>query len=119
MLKNYIMKHIIALLVIFCFAGTVSAQEAVQELTKKATKGFISETDNSGGNYLITYKIGGDKKKNEVFYETYLFDNNMKFLKNEEIAEPKVSAASMPDKTETRFGAYVGGCGSFDVLSMK
>lgn len=114
------MKHTIAILVIFCFAGTfLNAQEAVQDLSKKAKNGFISEMENSGGNYLITYKIGGDKKKNEVFYETYSFDKSLKFLKNEEIAEPKVSAASMPDKTETRFGAYVGGCSSFDVLSMK
>ncbi|MBC7890414.1 MAG: hypothetical protein H7Z13_21260 [Ferruginibacter sp.] len=113
------MKHIIALSFICCFAGSSIAQEAVQELSKKAKNGYISETDYTGGNYLVTYKIGGDKKKNEVFYETYLFDKNMKFVKNEEVAAPKVSAASMPDKTQTRFNAYVGGCSSFDALSMK
>ncbi len=114
------MKHILLFFVIFCLKGsTAVAQEAIQDLSKKAKDGFISETDYSGGNYLITYKIGGDKKKKEVFYETYLFDNKMKFLKNEEVSEPKISAASMPDKTQTRFGAYVGGCSSFDALSMK
>ncbi len=114
------MKNIIALLLVFCFTGTaLHAQEAVQELSKKASKGFISTAVVNDGNYLVTYKIGGDKKKNEIFYETYLFDGNMKFVKNEEIAEPKIDAASMPDKTVTRFSAYVGGCSSFDVLSMK
>lgn len=114
------MKKAIASLLMLCLTTAVAtAQEAVQDLTKKATKGYITETDNSSGNYLITYKIGGDKKKNEVFYETYLFDKNLKFVKNEEIAEPKTSAASNPDKTQTRYAAYVGGCSSFDVLSMK
>ncbi len=113
------MKHIVVLFTALCFAGNIAtAQEAVQELSKKASKGFIADTDNSGGNYLITYKIGGDKKKQEVFYETYLFDKNLQFIKNEETAAPKFSAAEMPDKTQTRFGAYVGGCG-MDVLSMK
>ncbi|MES2850295.1 MAG: hypothetical protein V4685_14650 [Bacteroidota bacterium] len=114
------MKHIIILFTAFCFTGNkAAAQEKIQELSKKASKGFIADTDHSNGNYLITYKIGGDKKKNEIFYETYLFDKDLQFVKNEEIAEPKLSAASMPDKTKTRLGAYVGGCSSFDVLSMK
>jgi len=113
------MKYII-LIAAFSFTGIVThAQEVIQELSKKARNGFIAETDQSNGQYLITYKIGGDKKKNEIFYETYLFDNNMKFIKNESVAEPKVTAAAMPDKTVTRFNAYVGGCTSFDVLSMK
>ncbi|HOZ80407.1 MAG TPA: hypothetical protein PLY34_20605 [Ferruginibacter sp.] len=114
------MKQIILLLVAFCFNHSISnAQEKIQELSKKASKGFIAESDNSTGNYLITYKIGGDRKKNEIFYETYLFDKDLQFVKQEEIAEPKLTSESMPDKTKTRFGAYVGGCSSFDVLSMK
>ena len=114
------MKHIITALFIFCFnANPVKAQEGVQDLSKKAKSGFITDTDNSGGNYLVTYKMGGDKKKNEVFYETYIFDNKLNFVKNEEVSEPKLSAAAMPDKTQTRYAAYVGGCSSFDVLSMK
>jgi len=114
------MKHIISpLLLLLLSANMINAQETVQELSKKATKGYVTATSNTDGNYLITYKTGGDKKKNEIFYETYLFDKNLQFIKNEEIAEPKLSAAEMPDKTETRFAAYVGGCSSFDVLSMK
>lgn len=114
------MKYIItALIAFYCMGNIANAQEVIQELSKKAAKGYIAETDNSNGNYLITYKIGGDKKKNEIFYETYLFDKNPKLIKNEEIAEPKLSAAEMPDKIQTRFSAYVGGCSSFDVLSMK
>lgn len=113
------MKYILATLVILFMVNVAIGQEAVQDLSKKAKNGFIAQTDNTNGNYLITYKIGGDKKKNEIFYETYLFDKNMKFVKNEEIAEPKIAAAEMPDKVVTRYSAYVGGCSSFDVLSMK
>lgn len=110
-------RIIVSFFILYFSCNIVNAQETIQELTKKSKKGYLTETDNSNGNYLITYKTGGDKKKNEVFYETYLFDNNMKFIKNEEVAEPKIAA--MPDKQITRFGAYVGGCSSFDVLSMK
>ncbi len=112
------MKQCFFIFVLFCTIQA-AAQEAVQPLSKNASKGFISATENNDGNYLVTYKTGGDKKKNEVFYETYLFDKNLQFLKNETIGEPKVSAADKPDKIQTRFGAYVGGCSSFDVLSMK
>lgn len=113
------MKQLITLFTVFYFAANIAnAQEVIQELSKKSAKGYITETDNSTGNYLITYKIGGNKKKNEIFYETYLFDKNMKLIKNEEIAEPKLSSAEMPDKKETRFSAYVGGCG-MEVLSIR
>jgi len=113
------MRQIIGALIFCCAFLKLTAQEAVQDLSKKAIKGFITETEHRDGNYLVTYKMGGDKKKKEVFYETYLFDQHLKFVKNEEVAEPKLSAADKPDKTQTRFSAYVGGCSSFDALSMK
>ncbi|MCY7293689.1 MAG: hypothetical protein LH615_16045 [Ferruginibacter sp.] len=57
------MKHIITALFIFCFnANPVKAQEGVQDLSKKAKSGFITDTDNSSGNYLVTYKMEGDKR---------------------------------------------------------
>lgn len=114
------MKRLILLsATLFFVAITTNAQEAIQQLSKKAGKGFISNTGSSDGVYTITYKIPGDKKKNEIFYENYQFDNNMKFLKNEEIAEPKETKEDKPNKTVSGFDASVGGCGSFDVTSMK
>jgi hypothetical protein len=115
------MKHTLLLLsATLCLAvNHVNAQETVQYLSKKAEKGFITSTDFTDGGYTITYKIPGDKKKNEVFYEGYKFDSNIKFLKSEAIGEPKQSAADNPDKTVNGFYVSVGGCSSFEILSMK
>jgi hypothetical protein len=111
---------LLVLSAMLCLATVnVTAQEAIQELSKKAEKGFITGTGFTDGGYTITYKIPGDKKKNEVFYEDYKFDSNIKFLKSEAIGEPKQSAADNPDKTVSGFYASVGGCSSFDILSMK
>ncbi|MDB5206462.1 MAG: hypothetical protein JWR72_1537 [Flavisolibacter sp.] len=114
------MTRAFALSVTLCFFILQSgAQEAIQELSKKAGKGFISNTASSDGVYTITYKIPGDKKKNEIFYENYQFDNNIKFIKSEEVSEPKEKKEDKPDKTVSGFDASVGGCGGFDLLSMK
>jgi hypothetical protein len=114
------MKRLLLLAVAFIFSTLIiSAQETVQDLSKKAGKGFLLSAANADGAYTITYKIPGDKKKNEIFYETYQFDSNLKFVKNEEISEPKISAEDKPDKTVSGFYASVGGCSSFEILSMK
>jgi hypothetical protein len=114
------MKRILLISATFLFAaGTAFAQEAVQELSKKAGKGFLLDAAATDGTYTITYKIPGDKKKNEIFYETYKFDNNVKFLNSQEVIEPKLSREDKPDKTVTGFYASVGGCSSFEILSMK
>jgi hypothetical protein len=114
------MKRLLLIAVTLVFSTLIiSAQETVQDLSKKAGKGFLLSAANADGAYTITYKIPGDKKKNEIFYETYQFDNNLKFVKNEEISEPKISAEDKPDKTVSGFYASVGGCSSFEILSMK
>lgn len=114
------MKRIILLSTVLLLATAgVQAQEAIQDLSKKAGKGFLYKAESAGGNYVVTYKIPGDKKANEIFYENYSFDGNLKFLKNEEISEPKQSQDDKPDKTVSGFWASVGGCSSFEILSMK
>jgi hypothetical protein len=98
------------------FGQTVT--EAVTPLTKKAQKGFVNElimADN--GNVNVVYKIGGDKKKKELFFESYEFGKDLKFLGTKSANEPKVE--SKPDVEMTGIYAYVGGFTSFDVLSMK
>jgi len=92
-------------------------KEAVQPLSSKAVKGYMYETKKDGnGNMLITYKIAGAKKSNEVFYEEYSFDKNLKFISSKDVQEKK---SQQSDFESTIYSAYVGGTSSFDVTSMK
>jgi hypothetical protein len=108
---------IMALAVITYCANAQTVKETTQPLSKKAQKGFVNEVTFPGGNTLITYKIGGDKKKNELFFESYSFDGGLKFLETKNESEPKIE--SKPDRKQKYLGAWVGGSSSFDVLSMK
>lgn len=92
-------------------------KESVQPLSKKAVKGYMYEATKDGeGNSLITYKIAGSKKSNEVFFEEYRFDKNLSFINSKDVQEKKTR---MDDFESTVYSAYVGGNTSFDVLSMK
>jgi hypothetical protein len=92
--------------------------EGVGPLSNKAQKGLMDKTifDESGA-ISILYKIKGDKKKDEMFYELYSFDKDLKFLEGKSVTEPKVE--TKPDKTAKYLGAWVGGSSSFDAMSMK
>jgi hypothetical protein len=93
--------------------------EGVGPLSNKAAKGYsmLGTTFDENGVTSILYKIKGDKKKDELFYELYSFDKDLKFLEGKSVKEPKVE--TKPDKTVKYLGAWVGGFSSFDVLSMK
>lgn len=107
---------VMALMAIGLFGQTT--KEAVQPLTIKAKKGYLEDVKYyENGNLEVLYKIGGDKKKDEIFFEQYTFDNGLKFLDSKAANEPKVE--SRPDTEETYMSAWVGGNTSFDVLSMK
>src|SRR6187399_1687667 len=91
--------------------------EGVGALSNKAQKGLMDKTIfDDNGTINILYKIKGDKKKDELFYELYSFDKDLKFLGGKPVTEPKVE--TKPDKTVKYLGAWVGGSSSFDVLSM-
>jgi hypothetical protein len=95
-----------------------AVKETSQPLSKKAQKGFLDDVTISGdGTINLLYKIGGDKKKDELFYEAYSFDNNLKFIEAKSANELKVE--SKPDKEVQYMSAWVGGGTSFDILSMK
>lgn len=113
------MKRVIIPVVFLALGFSAGAQEGIAELSKKARKGFITDVSCTNGNYCVTYKMAGDKKKDEVTYETYTFDNKLQFVKSEQAKEPKLTSEDKPDKTVTYVTARVGGCTSFDVLSMK
>lgn len=101
-------------------ATSVKAQdfkESVQPLTKKSIKGYLYDVHKDGsGNSLITYKIKEDKKSDEISYEQYTFDKDLKFLGTKDVKEKK---EQKEDYQSVGYHAYVGGTTSFDALSMK
>ena len=120
-MKNKLLKSGAGLLMLF-MATVVSGQtikEGVGPLSNKAAKGFTMRgtTFDENGQVNVLYKIKGDKKKDELFYELYSFDKDLKFLEGKSVKEPKVE--TMPDRTMQGLRAWVGGLSSFDVLSMK
>jgi hypothetical protein len=57
-----------------------------------------------------------DKKSEDLTFEKYSFDKNLKFINSSEVQEKK---DQKEDVDRTSFYAYVGGTSSFDELSMK
>jgi hypothetical protein len=99
-------------------AHAQSTLESTTALTKDGKKGFLLSLNGTVEKGVeIIYKIGGDKKKNELFYESYTFDNALKPIGVKSISEHKVIAKE--DREVTYMSAWVGGSTSFDVLSMK
>ena len=108
------------LLLALIISGGLSAQtvkETNQALSKKASKGFIYKIDpKENGGLEVTYKIPGDKKKEEVFFEKYTFGTDLAYVGSEAANIPKTTKENI---TKTYYYTVVGGCTSFDILSMK
>lgn len=113
-----IILHSIAFSLLTCLS--VQAQEfkeSVEVLSKKAVKGYLYDISrDETGKSLVTYKMKVDKKGDQVEYEQYSFDKDLKFLGSADSQEKK---EMKPDTEAMSFVAYVGGTTSFDVLSMK
>ncbi len=119
-MKNKLLKSGASLLMLFMATVVIgqTIKEGVGSLSNKAQKGYMDGTIfDENGNISVLYKIPGDKKKKELFYELYSFDKDLKFLEGKSVNEPKVEI--MPDRIAGRLKAWVGGSTSFDVLSMK
>src|SRR5690349_5740701 len=112
------MKHLFPVLIALAgLATSTAAQEGSCELSKKARKGFIAEAVANEDGYTVTYKMKGDKNKDELAYENYAFGRDLKFRKQESISAPKQTVADKPDRVLSGLYASVGGCTSFDILS--
>ena len=92
--------------------------EKTHELSKDAAKGYFFDAiqNPENGNIEVTYKFKKGSKDADVTYETYYFDKNLTFIKNEEI---KWTAKDQSPYTKTYVYATVGGCSSFSILSMN
>ncbi|SHG78380.1 hypothetical protein SAMN05443549_106215 [Flavobacterium fluvii] len=108
---------IVLLILVSNAAYSQEFKETVQELTAKSQKGYMYDiTKNDAGNSNITFKMKVNKKSDDVSFEEYSFDKNIKFLATTEAKEKKEQKA---DVERTSLNVYVGGSNSFDVLSMK
>ncbi len=91
--------------------------ETTHELSKPAQKGILANAELSAdGNIRMTYKMKVDKKSDQVNYEDYVFDKNLKFIGVEKTKEDK---QTQPDQKVTLIKAFVGGTNSFNVMSMS
>jgi len=73
-------KHLLALsfaaALVFPAAQAQEVTEVHQELSKKARKGFLDEIKvDETGNVNVIYKIPGDKKKDDNYFEQYSFSS--------------------------------------------
>lgn len=108
---------IIALTLTANFAIAQEFKESVQALSSKTQKGYMYDvTKDESGNMDVTFKMKVDKKSDDVSFEKYSFDKNVKFIKTSIANEQKENRL---DITRTFLNIYVGGTSSFDVLSMK
>ncbi|NEN24926.1 hypothetical protein G3O08_15605 [Cryomorpha ignava] len=115
-------KFIISVTILFLISAfsTLRGQElkeVVQPLSADATKGFLNTIDiDPTGTLRVTYKMKVKKKSDDISYEDYSFDKDLKFTGSQQAQEPK---STYEDYERTSYIAYVGGTTSFDVLSMK
>jgi hypothetical protein len=114
------MKIYAICLLFICFLSKSYSQvftEVTQPLSAKSIKGYLYsyEKDEDGTNH-VTYKMKLNKNNDDVAFEEFKFDRDLKFLGTEDAREKKVDK---PDYERTAFYASVGGSTSFDVMSMK
>ncbi len=112
-------KLLVAISLLFnvtCFSQTVI--EKTQDLSKNSSKGYFYDAiqNTETGGIEVTYKFKKSSKDADASYETYFFDKNLNFIKNE---ETKVNIVDKSPYTKTSVYASVGGCSSFSILSTK
>jgi len=123
-MKTNLKRNVVSAIVLFACIGwpTISAiaqkVEVVQEISKKAVKGYLYETlINDNNNIELVYKIKSGKDK--VVYEVYEFDQALKFIGKTELETKKSKYKEKPELTGQYVGASVGGSNSFNILSGK
>jgi hypothetical protein len=111
------MKKITILIALIWTVNCLYAQQITQPLNKIAQKGSLYDAQlTDDGNLSLVY---GFMAKKEHKFINYLFDPALKLSKEEESAEPySKKKAVKPDYTSEYIYTSVGGCGSFNVLSM-
>ncbi|MBN2174032.1 MAG: hypothetical protein JW731_07870 [Bacteroidales bacterium] len=110
------MKITIFLFTLLLAANMVFSQQSIQPLSKAAQAGGLFDIS-FGDEETLAISYGYLKKKETVFVN-YSFDKDLKLLKEEESSEPKAKKSDQPSRTYDYIYTSVGGCSSFDILSM-
>ena len=120
MKTNKMLKLAIASLFISASIQAQTVNEKIQELSKNAAKGYFYDAviNEKSGNIEVTYAFQNKNKDKDADaqYETYSFDKALNFIKSE---ETKITVEDKAPYTESYIAASVGGCNSFNILSMK
>jgi hypothetical protein len=110
----------ILLFTVLLFTTTTYSQkvkESTQDLSKPAQKGMLTNAVmKDDGDIVLTYTMKVDKKSDQLAYEDYVFDRDLKFKGMQPGKEGK---ETNPDKKVTTLAAYAGGSTSFNVNSQK
>ncbi|HTO14770.1 MAG TPA: hypothetical protein VLZ83_03325 [Edaphocola sp.] len=99
------------------FAQKVTEQ--TQDLPKAAAKGYFygAELNSESGNIEVTYQLKGKKKDELINYQTFIFDQDAKFLSNNE-NKPSVPNGK-EDYTREVITAQLGNGRGMSVMSLK
>lgn len=121
-MKNRI--FLAACMLVTCINSMVFSQnvvEKIHELSKKSVKGYFYDAvqNSENGNLEVTYKFKNKSKDVQGVYETYSFDKNFIFIKQEESSVLKTDILDKPDYSASYIWATIGGCTSFDILSTR
>ena len=100
----------ILLLVWLVGISAVSGQavkKSQHALSKKASKGYLFKIDQKvKSSVRVTYKIPGDKKKEEMFFEKYTFGNDLAFSGS---AAANIAKTTKENQTINYYYAVVAG----------
>lgn len=112
------MKKVMLLIGFMLAIIFLNAQQVQHPLNKIAQKGSLYDVQfSTDGNLSLVY---GFSAKKEFKFINYLFDPSLKLIKEEESAEPYITS-KLKDQPTIQYEyirTYVGGCSSFDILSM-
>lgn len=112
------MKKVMLLIGFMLAIIFLNAQQVQHPLNKIAQKGSLYDVQfSTDGNLSLVY---GFSAKKEFKFINYLFDPSLKLIKEEESAEP-YTTSKLKDQPTIQYEyirTYVGGCSSFDILSM-
>lgn len=111
------MKTTIMTIALFWACCSLSAQQVTQPLSDNAKDGALFNAG-FGNDGTLTLEYGHVKKK-ETKFVNYTFDSYLKFLKEDESSEPKTKKLDQPSIKYDYIYTSVGGCSSFDILSMS
>ncbi len=111
------MKNILILVLLIWTTNGLFSQQTIQPISNDAQDGALyNAAFADDGSLSLEY---GLMKKKETAFVDYFFSPDLKFIKENESAEPKAKKLDLPEVKYDYIYTSVGGCSSFDILSMS